>query len=363
MKQRNDWKELKWSETNENQLVSTIHPTIYPLVGSFLQAFFPQTVCPHWRVLTVGVKAGAWSECSICSPAKISAYVHLDCAGSHKVCRATLVCGIFTCKFSHKMALVTCPCAFRLRRLEQNGCRGFGLRHFTCKFAHKMTLVTCPCAFRPRRLAQKRLSLWEDLVEILVTSFLRGPCVIWYRSLWEDLVEILIESSLRGPCMILYRSLWEDLVVILVKSSPRGPCMILHSSFCKDLAEIRVKSSLLGVLLVEILMKSSKGSLHGLAQAPVKSSWSNILWVSLHDLYRPFWEGLVKILFNSSLRGLAFRSWRCSVFRTEEVLNRRSSGHPGEILSKGSFHEDLAAATSYRCHRKFLYEDPVGSSI
>ena len=24
----------------------------------------PQTVCPHWGVLTVGVKAGAWSGCS-----------------------------------------------------------------------------------------------------------------------------------------------------------------------------------------------------------------------------------------------------------------------------------------------------------
>ena len=24
----------------------------------------PQTVCPYWRVLTVGVKAGAWSSCS-----------------------------------------------------------------------------------------------------------------------------------------------------------------------------------------------------------------------------------------------------------------------------------------------------------
>ena len=172
---------------------------------------------------------------------------------------------------------------------------------------------------------------------------------------------------------------------ILVTSFLRGPYMILHSSLRKDPAEIRAKSSFLEVLLVEILMKSSKGSLHGLVQAPVrrscgdpsdlhavlhdlvqalvKRSWSNILWVSLHDLYRPFWEDLVKILFKSSLRGLAFRSWRCSVFRTEEALNRRSSGHPGEILSKRSFHEDLAAATSYRCHRKFLYEDLVSSSI
>ena len=153
MKQGLDWKELKWSKTDENQLVSTIQQ-FFQLWEVSCKRFFPQTVCPHWRVLTVGVKAGAWSECSICSPAYISACVHFDCAGSHKVCRATLVCSIFTCKFSHNMAVVTRPCAFRLHRLAQNGCRGFGLRHFTCKFAHKMILVTCPCPFRPHRLAQ-----------------------------------------------------------------------------------------------------------------------------------------------------------------------------------------------------------------
>jgi hypothetical protein len=25
----------------------------------------PQTACPHWGFLTVGVKAGAWSGCSL----------------------------------------------------------------------------------------------------------------------------------------------------------------------------------------------------------------------------------------------------------------------------------------------------------
>ena len=28
-------------------------------------SFFPQTGCPHWGVLTVSVKAGAWSGCSL----------------------------------------------------------------------------------------------------------------------------------------------------------------------------------------------------------------------------------------------------------------------------------------------------------
>ena len=36
----------------------------------------------------------------------------------------------FSCIFSRKMALVTCPCAFRLRRLVQSGCRAPGARHF-----------------------------------------------------------------------------------------------------------------------------------------------------------------------------------------------------------------------------------------
>jgi hypothetical protein len=60
----------------------------------------------------------------------------------------------FPCKFSHKMVLVTCSCACRLRRprLAQNGCPGLGARHFSCKFSLKLALVTCPCARRLRRL-------------------------------------------------------------------------------------------------------------------------------------------------------------------------------------------------------------------
>ena len=66
------------------------------------------------------------------------------------------------CKFPHKMALVKCPCAFRLRRLAQNG-RGRSIRHSPCKFPRKMVLVKCPCAFRLRRLAQDEASHTEIL--------------------------------------------------------------------------------------------------------------------------------------------------------------------------------------------------------
>ena len=59
----------------------------------------PQTVCPHWRILTVGVKAGAQSGLR------------------H-----------FSCKFPYKVALVkSCNCAFPLRRLAQNVCPRSGL--------------------------------------------------------------------------------------------------------------------------------------------------------------------------------------------------------------------------------------------
>ena len=43
----------------------------------------------------------------------------------------------FPYKFPHKMALMKCPCAFRLRRLAQNACPGIEVRHFSCKFPCK----------------------------------------------------------------------------------------------------------------------------------------------------------------------------------------------------------------------------------
>ena len=139
---------------------------------------FPQTTCPPWSVLLVGIKAGAWSGCSIC-------------------------------KLSHKMALVPCPCAFRLGRLAQNGCPGPEARHFSRKLSHQ---ITRPCAFRLPRLAHGHtgalglrhfhcnISHKRAPVEILLTSSLSGPRMILYGSWTEDLVEIPVRSCLRGPC-------------------------------------------------------------------------------------------------------------------------------------------------------------------
>ena len=56
------------------------------------------------------------------------------------------------------MALVTCPGAFGLRNARTKSAARvllpYGERHFPCKFSRKLALVTCPCAFRQRGLAQ-----------------------------------------------------------------------------------------------------------------------------------------------------------------------------------------------------------------
>ena len=128
-------------------------------------------------------------------------------------------------------------------------------------------------------------SLFEDLVEILVRSSRRGPCMkIWQmpcsrgscmktlgrfsnqgllRSspaaasgpfmtiLWESLRAPANKRSLwnplRGPCMIAYRSVWEDLVEILLKSSSRGLCSkivedALHWCLCESSSAMFVEN-------------------------------------------------------------------------------------------------------------------------
>ena len=67
------------------------------------------------------------------------------------------------------MALVTCWCAFRLRRLAQS----VVAVSFSCRFLYKMALVTCWCAFRLRRLAQSVgpvLGLNMIILNIIISS-------------------------------------------------------------------------------------------------------------------------------------------------------------------------------------------------
>ena len=60
----------------------------------------------------------------------------------------------FSRTFPHKMALVKCPCAFRLRRLAQKDGSGKPVPIFSVESPHKVALVTCPYAFRVCRLAR-----------------------------------------------------------------------------------------------------------------------------------------------------------------------------------------------------------------
>ena len=117
-----------------------------------------------------------WLFCSV--------QVHFDCAGSHKTVVPSPDPGArhFSGQSSHNMALATCPCACRLRRLVQNG---------------------CPC----------EKILWRSC-----WNHKRCSCMILYRSLRKDLVGILMKC---GPSMVLYRPLWEDLEV----KSCGCPCM------------------------------------------------------------------------------------------------------------------------------------------
>ena len=149
----------------------------------------------------------------------------------------------------------------------------------------------------------KRLSLWEDLVEILVGSSLRGPCM-----------QILQMPCLRVACMTaLLGGSWEVLV----------------SRSCK------IRSSSSSRSFCDHFMKFSYRSWHeDLATSPCEKllTWKGpgeIPPVSLHDMA----HGLVwRSCWNPPQEVLALRSWRSSAL----VLG---------------------------AHRKFLYEDHVSSSL
>jgi len=89
--------------------------------------------------------------------------MHFDSAGSHKVCAA--------------------------------GFSALGVRHFDGKFSHERALV-----------------------EILLDSCLRVPVQVLFT---EDLVDILVRSFLRGPCLkALVEALGRFLYPGLVRSAP-----------------------------------------------------------------------------------------------------------------------------------------------
>ena len=104
---------------------------------------------------------------------------------------------------------------------------------------------------------------------VRVKSSLTDPCMILCRSFSEDLVQILIRSALGSPCMRILQRVacrkalpgcsWE-----LLCGGPGRK--ILVKVFCKSLWEDRV----------EILVQSSKRSLHDLAQVLVRKEKEEI---------------------------------------------------------------------------------------
>ena len=94
------------------------------------------------------------------------------------------------------------------------GCPDLGARHFSCKLSHKIALVRCPCAFRLRRLPQ---SLRRGLLVcglFIVNSLGSGdPAKFLSKMSLHDLAQLLNRRSCGDPGEILSkRSLHEDLV-------------------------------------------------------------------------------------------------------------------------------------------------------
>ena len=145
----------------------------------------------------------------------------------------------FFCKFWHKMALGTCPCAFWLRGLSQNGCPGLG-----------------PCMI----FSIFSRSLSEDLVETLVRSFWWYPLfevlawrscrchvseVLVWKLLWEALGRFLYQDLVRsapaaaGPFLTI---LWHSFRVLAWRSWSSFFSHVLVTRTCGDPSEMRSKA-------------------------------------------------------------------------------------------------------------------------
>ena len=134
--------------------------------------------------------------------------MHFDCAGSDKTVVAAVAADIFPVNFHAKLLLWHVH-AFRLRKLAENGVPGGVPDHFPHQFPHKMALTTCPCAFRLRGLAQnqtshietlRRQSLYRDLAKWPLMEILFRD--IAYRPLtkilpWDPLQRSSVEISYR----------------------------------------------------------------------------------------------------------------------------------------------------------------------
>ena len=109
-----------------------------------------------------------------------------------------------------------------------------------------LILIRRSCGHPGVQLAWSCTGPYEKILWRSCWNHLRGLCMILCRSLWKDLAEILVKFCLAWSCtgpseQILTGSWWnplgvlawwEDLVEILFKSSLRGPCVEILKMLC-----------------------------------------------------------------------------------------------------------------------------------
>ena len=112
------------------------------------------------------------------------AHVHFDCAGSHKLCgtsfASSLGCGIFPNNCHIKLLFWHVMKSWNVQRIltaqarTKRGANFWGAA-FSCQYSHKIALVRCPCAFWLRRLAR---ALRHEFCFILGRGIFRDNCHI-----------------------------------------------------------------------------------------------------------------------------------------------------------------------------------------
>ena len=148
------------------------------------------------------------------------------------------------------MPLLTCPCAFRLRRLEQNAGRGRSVRHFPCKSPGKMmqngsceiSVCISITQARTKRVSRARRTALFLLISRQIYGsgeMTRASVFLWTEIfLWDPIQRASVEISYRHLAIAqiaFYRDLGQQL---LQKTSSteiltKGACRIwLVSFFC-----------------------------------------------------------------------------------------------------------------------------------
>ena len=150
-----------------------------------------------------------------------------------------------------------CPCAFRLRRLAQNECRGGVPGHFYCKFPHEMALVRSPVQPSRRFGPVRSLSLWRGAhfemprttlsslwacqISLVVArcsfSLSRRSCaeILTRRSLLESLRGDLVQRSCQEISYrdLAKRALIDSLYRDLFKSLAKRPLIDLYADLAR----------------------------------------------------------------------------------------------------------------------------------